>query len=287
MVGKVEKEKETDSTCNAARDAAMAIQDQMIKESLDRMKNVLLVMSGKGGVGKSTVAANLAIGLSRAGNKVGLMDVDIHGPDIPRMLGVTGKPGDLPGHRVAPVRYSDNLSMISIESVMEDKDQAVIWRGPLKISLIRQFVSDVEWGELDYLVIDAPPGTGDEPLTVAQTMPGAKAVIVTTPQEVSLADVRKSINFCRHVNLAILGVVENMSGLKCPQCGCDISLFKVGGGEKTALDMGIPFLGRIPIDPAVVTAGDAGKPYVLNTDNGGATARAFANLIQKVITMSK
>jgi len=273
-------------SCDSARDAALAVQDEMIRDSLGKIKNILLVMSGKGGVGKSTVATNLAVGLSQSGYKVGLMDVDLHGPNIPRMLGVTGQPENLPGHLVGPVRYSTNLSIISIESVMSDKDQAVIWRGPVKISAIRQFLSDVEWGEMDYLIVDAPPGTGDEPLTVAQTIPEARAVIVTTPQEVSLADVRKSINFCREVKLEILGIVENMSGQKCPQCGHEISLFKSGGGERTARDMGIPFLGKIPIDPAVVTAGDAGKPYVLNTDNGVA-AKAFKDLIDKIISMSK
>ncbi|MDQ7838727.1 MAG: Mrp/NBP35 family ATP-binding protein [Thermodesulfobacteriota bacterium] len=273
-------------SCDNARDAALAVQDEMIRDSLGKIKNILLVMSGKGGVGKSTVATNLAVGLSQSGYKVGLMDVDLHGPNIPRMLGVTGQPENLPGHRVGPVRYSNNLGIISIESVMSDKDQAVIWRGPVKISAIRQFLSDVEWGEMDYLIVDAPPGTGDEPLTVAQTIPEARAVIVTTPQEVSLADVRKSINFCREVKLEILGIVENMSGQKCPQCGHEISLFKSGGGERTARDMGIPFLGKIPIDPAVVTAGDAGKPYVLNTDNGVA-AKAFKELIDKIISMSK
>lgn len=280
------EENEKSCSCDSARDAALAVQDEMIRDSLGRIKNILLVMSGKGGVGKSTVATNLAVGLSQSGYKVGLMDVDLHGPNIPRMLGVTGQPENIPGSRVRPVRCSDNLTMISIESVMSDKDQAVIWRGPVKISAIRQFLSDVQWGELDYLIVDAPPGTGDEPLTVAQTIPEARAVIVTTPQEVSLADVRKSINFCREVGLQILGIVENMSGQKCPQCGHEIFLFKSGGGEKTANEMGIPFLGRIPIDPAVVTAGDAGKPYVLNTENGAAV-KAFKELVDKIISMSK
>jgi ATP-binding protein involved in chromosome partitioning len=280
------EENEKSCSCDSARDAALAFQDEMISDLLGRIKNILLVMSGKGGVGKSTVATNLAVGLSQSGYKVGLMDVDLHGPNIPRMLGVTGQPENIPGSRVRPVRCSDNLTMISIESVMSDKDQAVIWRGPVKISAIRQFLSDVEWGEMDYLIVDAPPGTGDEPLTVAQTIPEARAVIVTTPQEVSLADVRKSINFCREVGLQILGIVENMSGQKCPQCGHEISLFKSGGGEKTANEMGIPFLGKIPIDPAVVTAGDAGNPYILNTENGAAV-KAFKELVAKIISMSK
>lgn len=272
--------------CNAGRDTALDLQDEMIRDSLKKIKHMLLVMSGKGGVGKSTVAANLAALLSESGHRVGLMDVDLHGPNIPRMLGVTALPENLPGSRVAPVSFSENLKIISIESVMADKDQAVIWRGPLKISAIRQFVSDVEWGELDYLIIDAPPGTGDEPLTVAQTVPDALAVIVTTPQEISLADVRKSISFCRSVNLKILGIVENMSGHKCPQCGCDVSLFKSGGGERTAQEAGIPFLGRIPIDPAIASEGDAGRPYALGAGKG-ATGEAFRRLAETVVSMTR
>lgn len=270
--------------CNSARDFAIEGQDEMIRDSLSKIKHILLVMSGKGGVGKSTVAVNLAILLSQSGYKVGLMDVDLHGPNIPRMLGTMARPEELPGNRVGPVAYSDNLKIISIESVMDDKDQAVIWRGPVKISAIRQFLSDVEWGQLDYLVIDAPPGTGDEPLTVTQTIPQAQAVIVTTPQEISLADVRKSINFCQLVKIKILGIVENMSGHICPQCGCDVSLFSSGGGERTALETGIPFLGKIPIDPSVAIAGDTGKPYALNAEDNP-TGKAFKNLAGKVVSM--
>ncbi|MFH1147542.1 MAG: Mrp/NBP35 family ATP-binding protein [Pseudomonadota bacterium] len=273
-------------SCNAARDAALDMQDEMIKGSLEKIKHVLLVMSGKGGVGKSTVAVNLAVFLSRHGYKVGLLDVDLHGPNIPRMLGVDAPPEDLPGHRVGPVRYSDNLKILSIESVMPDKDQAVIWRGPLKISAIRQFMSDVDWGDLDYLVIDAPPGTGDEPMTVAQIMPQAKAVIVTTPQEISLADVRKSISFCGHIQMQILGLVENMSGQKCPCCGCDVPLFGTGGGERMAGDMGIAFLGRIPVDSVVALAGDSGKPFI-SAPEDSPTGKAFEAIGNKIISMTQ
>ena len=213
-----------------------AVQDAEIRERLSHIKNKILVMSGKGGVGKSSIAAYLAVVLANNGHKVGLLDVDLHGPSIPRMLGVNGSilPSEHPG-KVLPVHLMPNLHVLSIETLMgENKDAATIWRGPIKIGVIRQFISDIEWSDLDYLVIDSPPGTGDEPLTVAQTIPDAKALIVTTPQEVSLADVRKSINFCRQVNMAILGIVENMSGFICPHCGERTDLFKAHGGETMA-----------------------------------------------------
>ena len=208
-------------------------QDVLIARSLSRIGHKLLVMSGKGGVGKSSLAVNLATALSLKGYRVGLMDVDLHGPSIARMLGLDGLASVRPEEEaIHPLKVDDHLKVISIEALMPDKDSAVIWRGPLKISVIRQFVSDVVWGDLDFLVIDSPPGTGDEPLTVAQTIPDALAVIVTTPQDISLADVRKSINFCRQVNMNILGLVENMSGYTCPHCGQETALFKKGGRGK-------------------------------------------------------
>jgi ATP-binding protein involved in chromosome partitioning len=203
------------------QDEKHKIQDAEIRATLSHIKHKILVMSGKGGVGKSSVAAYLAVMLAGRGFKVGLMDVDLHGPSIPRMLGLKGgvQPSFHPGKAV-PVHFSPNLQVISIESLMgENKDAATIWRGPLKIGVIRQFISDMEWPPLDYLIVDSPPGTGDEPLTVAQTIPDAKALIVTTPQEISLADVRKYINFFRQVHMKILGIVENMSGILCPHCG--------------------------------------------------------------------
>jgi len=194
-------------------------QDLAIQESLGLIKHKLLVMSGKGGVGKSSVSANLAVALSKKGAQVGLMDVDLHGPDIPRMLGLKGLLGISADNRMVPKQYSNNLKVVSIESLAQDQDEAVIWRGPLKMHVIRQFISDVHWERLDYLIIDSPPGTGDEPLSIAQTIPGAKAIIVTTPQEISLADIRKSISFCRTVKMPIVGLIENMSGFLCPHCG--------------------------------------------------------------------
>ncbi len=238
-----------------------ALQDAEIREQLKHIKNKILVMSGKGGVGKSSIAAYLAVSLAKKGYKVGLMDVDLHGPSIPRLLGMKGtlQVSSREG-KAMPVQFIKNLEVISIESLMgENKDLATIWRGPLKIGVIRQFISDIDWSDLDYLIIDSPPGTGDEPLTVAQTIPDAKAVIVTTPQEISLADVRKSINFCRQVHMDILGIVENMSGLMCPHCGKRIDLFKSEGGRLTAKKEGLTLLASLPIEPEVVNRGDLGR----------------------------
>ena len=238
-----------------------AEQDAAVTKSLDNIKNKLLVMSGKGGVGKTSTSVNLSIALASRGYKVGIIDVDLHGPDVPRMLGLEGAPEINQNKKLNPLSYSDNLKAISIESFTPNKDDAIIWRGPLKFSAIKQFIGEVDWQDLDFLVIDAPPGTGDEPLTVAQTITDAKAVIVTTPQEVALADVRKSINFCKTVKMEIFGLLENMSGFSCPHCNEMVNLFGSGGGEKTARQMGIPFLGKIPFDPRMVTCGDTGACY--------------------------
>ena len=246
-----------------------AMQDAEIRERLRQIKNKILVMSGKGGVGKSSVAAYLSVALAKRGYRVGLMDVDLHGPSIPRLLGLKGsiRPGVHKG-KGTPVNYLPNMEVISIETLMgENKDAATIWRGPLKIGVIRQFIADIEWNDLDYMIIDSPPGTGDEPLTVAQTIPDAKALIVTTPQEISLADVRKSINFCRQVNMKILGLVENMSGLSCPYCGRIIDVFKTRGGIVTAKKENLKLLATLPIEPEVVKEGDAGDISILDNDD--------------------
>ena len=268
--------------CGTA-DARLAQQDIAITKSLGQIKNKILVMSGKGGVGKSTVAANLALCLAKKGHKVGLMDVDLHGPDVCRMLNLTGtlKAPDNPDDLVPPLRYSDNLKVVSLEYMMKDRDDAIIWRGPLKIQAIRQFVADMAWGELDYLIVDAPPGTGDEPLSVAQTIPGVQAVVVTTPQAVALADVRKSINFCKAVEMPIIGVIENMAGFVCPHCNETVDIFSTGGGEQTARDFDLPFLGRIPMDQHVVTAGDSGTPY-LSSDEETPAIKAFDAVVTAV-----
>ncbi|MBE0425905.1 MAG: P-loop NTPase [Nitrospirae bacterium] len=256
-----------------------------LQDNISRIKHKIIVLSGKGGVGKSTVATNIAAALSLKGQKVGLMDIDIHGPSIPKMLGLEGSPLRGSEEGLLPVDYSDNLSVMSIGFILQDQKNAVIWRGPLKHSLIRQFLKDVSWGELDYLIIDSPPGTGDEPLSVIQLLEDADgAVIVTTPQDIALIDVRKAITFCSHVNLTILGIVENMSGFICPYCGKTVNIFKAGGGEKMASEMGVPFLGRIPLEPRMVEAGDSGKPF-LQYYPGSETAKAFDLAIKPLLSL--
>ena len=260
-----------------------AAQDAQLLANLRQIQHKLLVMSGKGGVGKSSVAVYLALALAKRGHRVGLLDVDLHGPSIPHLLGIQGMfPVDPVTKLLIPHRYSDNLEVVSIECLLEDRDAAVIWRGPVKHGVIKQFLGEVQWGKLDFLVIDSPPGTGDEPLSVAQTIPDAHAVIVTTPQEVALADVRKSINFCRQVHMPILGLVENMSGLICPHCGTEINLFRKDGGARTATRMNVELLGSLPFDPRVVEAGDAGIP-ILEGPADGAFVNALEAMIVKVL----
>jgi len=273
---------------NISRQDQHKQQDIEIKERLHHIKNKILVMSGKGGVGKSSIAAYLSVALAKKGYRVGLMDVDLHGPSIPRMLGLKGSVGPgATGGKAHPVRYIPNMEVISIEPLMgENKDAATIWRGPLKIGVIRQFIADIEWMDLDYMIIDSPPGTGDEPLTVAQTIPDAKALIVTTPQEISLADVRKSINFCRKVNMVILGLVENMSGLKCPYCGEIIEIFKTRGGILTAKKEGLNLLGTLPFEPEVVSNGDAGSMSLLD-DNKLLLTREFNKIVDEIVKLTE
>jgi len=255
--------------------------DIRLQEQLRHIKHKLLVMSGKGGVGKTSMAVYLALGLAQRGYRVGLLDVDLHGPDVPRMLGISGKLELDEEHFLIPYPYDTHLQVVSMECLMADRDEAVIWRGPLKHSFIQQSISQVKWGELDILVIDAPPGTGDEPLSVAQTVTGAQAIIITTPQEVSLADVRKAINFCRKVGMPILGLVENMSGLICPRCGEDIPLFSQGGGRKTAQVMDVPLLASLPFDLRVVMGGDSGHPLLESPDDSP-FLQALGRLLEEV-----
>jgi ATP-binding protein involved in chromosome partitioning len=264
-------------------DPAQAARKKRLQHNLDGIRNKLLVMSGKGGVGKSTVAAYLALGLAAKGYSVGLMDVDLHGPSIPRLLGIRGEAQAAEDPEIIqPVNYNQSIEVISIEVLMHEKDASVIWRGPIKMKVIKQFLADVRWGELDYLVIDSPPGTGDEPLSVAQTIPGAEAVIVTTPQEIALADVRKSIDFCRHVEMPILGLIENFAGLVCPHCGELIKPFGSGGGKATAQRYHLEFLGSLPMDMRLVEAGDQGRPLNLGEDKQGA-GPAYQAFIEKVL----
>jgi ATP-binding protein involved in chromosome partitioning len=233
-----------------------------LSSRLCRIKHKIIVLSGKGGVGKSTVAVNLAMALHLAGKKVGLLDVDIHGPSIPTMLGLEGRQIMEGNGELQPVDL-DGMKVISLGFFIKDQDEAVIWRGPMKSGVITQFIRDVAWGDLDYLIVDSPPGTGDEPLSVCQTIEDADgAVIVTTPQKVAAVDVRKSISFCRQLNLPVLGVIENMNGFVCPKCGELTAVFQSGGGRLMADDMGVPFLGSVPIDPLIAEAGDSGVAFL-------------------------
>ena len=260
---------------------------QALGKRLGKIKHKILVMSGKGGVGKSTVATNVAFALSEKGFKVGLMDIDIHGPNIPKMLGIEwGQVGGKEGN-LQPVYYSPNLKVMSIGFFLREESDAVIWRGPLKMNLIKQFIRDVDWGKLDYLIADSPPGTGDEPLSVCQLIEKADgALIVTTPQEVALTDIRKAVTFCRKVNMPILGIIENMSGFVCPHCGKRTDLFKRGGGKRIAEEMGVPFLGSIPIDPSVVEACDEGIPSMVKNPNSE-VSKAFKEIVDKIIKKAK
>lgn len=256
------------SSCSAkasgdCKDARLQQQDEQISGTLSRIGYKIFVMSGKGGVGKSSIAVNLAAALARKGHRVGILDVDLHGPSVPRMLGLSGNLEANEKGQIEPKAAGENLFVVSMESLLKDPDQAVLWRGPMKTTAIRQFIGEVHWGELDYLVIDSPPGTGDEHMTVLKTIPDALCVVVTTPQEVSLADVRKALHFLQYAQANILGLVENMSGLICPHCSKEIDLFKKGGGEDLARKYGIAFLGAVPLDPLSVVAGDLGKPVVL------------------------
>jgi len=276
-------EKESGATKKSCRGAIKAIQNEVIRRALERIRLKLLVMSGKGGVGKSTVAVNLAMAFYQKGFSVGLLDVDLHGPSIPGLLGIKDRIAEIhKDQTIEPIVYREGFEVVSLESLLRDKDASVIWRGPLKTNMIRQFISNVPWGKLDVLVMDAPPGTGDEPLTVAQTVPEAAAVIVTTPQEISLADVRKSVRFCRQLNMQVAGIVENMSGLSCPHCGGVIDLFKSGGGERLADVAGVPFLGRIPLDPDLVLSGEEGVP-LCERNPDSPTVQAYEFLLRRIL----
>lgn len=262
---------------------AKAMQDRLrLSEAMGKIKHKLVVMSGKGGVGKSTVAANLACALAKNG-KVGLLDADITGPDIPMIMGVEGIAPRVVKDRIEPIEGPLGIRIISMGHILPAREAPVIWRGPLKMMALRQFLADVNWGDLDYLIIDLPPGTSDEPLSIAQDIPDSEgAIIVTTPQQLSLLDVYKSISFAKAVKLPVLGIVENMSGYTCPKCGNHEDLFKSGGGKKAAEELGIPFLGSVPIDPSIVVGGDSGKPFLLEHPDSPAT-KAFETIVENII----
>ena len=238
--------------------------NERIRERRDKIGRKIMVMSGKGGVGKTTVTVNLANELAEMGCRVGVLDVDLHGPNVAKMFGVEGESlASADGVSFLPVKVRDNLSVISLSFALEDPDAPVIWRGSMKMGAIRQFLADVEWGELDYLLIDTPPGTGDEQLTVCQSIPELTGtIIVTTPQDVAILDARRSVNFSRKLGVAILGVIENMSGLICPHCQHEIPIFGKGGGKKMCLDMHVPFLGEVPMEMDLRVAEDEGKDWM-------------------------
>lgn len=243
------------------------------------VRHVVAVASGKGGVGKSTVAANLAVTLGQLGYKVGLLDSDIYGPSVPMMFGITEKPR-LDGNRILPFEKF-GIRIMSLGFIL-DTDTPVIWRGPMVMKAIEQMLGDVEWGELDYMVLDLPPGTGDVQLTVAQKVPLAGAVIVTTPQDVALIDARKGLAMFKKVNVPVIGIIENMSTFVCPHCGEETDIFKKDGGKKTAELLSTAFLGSIPLDPQIVLGGDAGVPIVVS-DGKGAHAEAFRRVAAAVV----
>ncbi|MGB9877588.1 MAG: P-loop NTPase [bacterium] len=253
-----------------------------INERMQRIKHKILVLSGKGGVGKSTVAVNIASALASKGKKVGILDIDIHGPSVPQLLGLKGKRVEIQNDSLLPVKIGESLSVMSIGFLLPEEDSAVIWRGPMKYKLIKEFLEDVEWGDLDYLIVDSPPGTGDEPLSIAQLLGKMDgAVIVATPQEVALSAVRKSITFCNQLSIPLIGVIENMSGFVCPNCGARIDIFKEGGAKKMAEKLGINFLGKVPIDPTLVVLGDEGKPFLSSGENSE-TRRAFEEIVSAI-----
>ncbi|WP_243361771.1 Mrp/NBP35 family ATP-binding protein [Fundidesulfovibrio terrae] len=260
-----------------------SLQPLEIPGAIARIKSKIVVLSGKGGVGKSTVAANLAAGLALEGLRTGLLDVDVHGPSIPRIMGLAGVKPEMAGDAILPVEWNWNLKVVSMGFFLANPDEAVIWRGPVKGGVIKQFLTQVAWGDLDCLVVDCPPGTGDEPLSVLQMLgEDATALVVTSPQDVAIDDVRRSIGFCRELGNPVLGIVENLSGFHCPQCGTVHDIFKSGGGERLAESAGVPFLGRIPIDGEVGRAADQGEAY-LAVKGTSPAASAFKRVVAAAV----
>jgi len=262
---------------------AQPLQMEEIKKRMSHVKHKVVIMSGKGGVGKSTVAANLAVVLAEMGRKVGLMDADFHGPSIPKILGVQGVQPQVGPTGIYPIVAERGVRVISIDFFLPSSDSPVIWRGPLKMAAIRQFLSDVEWGELDYLLVDLPPGTGDEPLSVMQLIPRIDGVvIVTAPSDLSQYVVKKAVSMANRIGVRVIGIVENMSGFVCPNCGARFDLLGSGGGEKISTETGVPFLGKIPIDPNISSDTDQGTPFTLRHPDSPA-AKVFREIVERVV----
>ena len=258
-----------------------AHEQRRLQANMSQVRQKFMVLSGKGGVGKTSVAVNLAVTFAKEGYEVGILDADIHGPNIPKMMGIDDQRLAGTQEGLLPILAPSGVKVISIAFLLRSKDDAVIWRGPLKHNVIKQFLGDVFWSALDYLIIDLPPGTGDEALSTAHLIKEVDgAVIVTTPQDVALLDARKSVTFCRQINIPLIGVVENMSGFTCPHCGNKIDLFKVGGGEKAAREMKVPFLGRIPLDTGMVISSDDGVPFVAKNPDSK-VAEAFFQIAKQ------
>lgn len=248
------------------------------------VKHVILVLSGKGGVGKSTVAVNLAYALSSHGYNTGILDLDLHGPTVPKMLGIENHKLQTMDNKIEPVRVTGTLAAVSMAFLLPDTSTPVIWRGPMKMSAISQFLTDVNWGPLDFLVVDLPPGTGDEALTIAQLAPNLRgAVIVTTPQEVATLETSKAVRFVEKLDIPVIGVVENMSGMVCPHCQAEIDVFGRGGGKKMAEDLGVPYLGAIPLDIEMRQAGDAGRPAVIRRGGEDPTWKAVNEVMENLV----
>lgn len=259
-------------------------QEKRLRERMGRVKHKIAVISGKGGVGKTMVTVNLAVAFAKksAPGKVGILDADIHGPCVPRMLGMKGGILRISPIGAFPATGPLGIKVVSIDFLLPSQETPVIWRGPLKMSAIRQFLSDITWGELDLLLIDLPPGTGDEALSVMQLLPEMDGVvIVTIPSEVSQDVVKKAVMFARELNIPVIGVVENMSGLICPNCGTRIDVFKKGGGEAMSRELGVDFLGEIPLDPRICEASDEGMPFIM-VQEGSPAAKSFAEIAEKI-----
>ncbi len=268
---------------NQNKDFDRMIKDAEIQETLSKIKNKIVILSGKGGVGKSTVAGAIAVSLAMEGYEVGLMDVDVHGPTIPNLFGLTNaRPGLTPAEKLVPLKVLPNLKVMSIGFLLQSQKDALIWRGPLKIGLIEQFIYDVEWENLDYLIVDCPPGTGDEPLTVFQLMKDAKAILVTTPQNVSVIDVEKSVTFCEKMGIKITGVVENMAKITCPDCGKEFRIFPGKGGERIAEEFKIKLLASLPLSHKLMEKADNGELHKAVKE-----MNMFKPVIEEIINSSK
>lgn len=273
---------DTERTPPGTDEATRKMEQIELQSRMEIIGRKILVLSGKGGVGKSTVAANLAIALSQKAQTVGLLDIDLHGPSIPNMLGIQDKKPHTTKDGLQPIIYSKNLKVMSMGFLVDHPDQPVIWRGPMKMGAIKQLLSDVDWGDLEYLIVDLPPGTGDEPLSIIQLLTDCDgAIIVTTPQDIALISVKKSINFVKKMQIPIIGIIENMSGFTCPHCGNTIDVFKTDGGVQTAKQVDIPFLGKIPLDPSIAVDSDKGQPF-FNTTKEGSTKEAFETIVKNI-----